>query len=273
MKKKVKEVHDEWQIDAKENLTLQDGSRACYLNIVDKKSGAVLASHCFGKKNINQVKETVVRDALIDSFQNWGKPKSIRVDNGHPLGDPQRKSISTLGLWIIACGIDLIYNRPRRPTDNASVERMQQTTKNWAEIRKAKNLEDLQLRLDHIGVIQRESYKVSRLKNQTRKEIFPQLWLNPNEYQQKDFAADRAFATLEQRLLVRIANKSGRIALYGHYYTIGRKYARLEVAVRFISATCSWEVFDKTGKFLKRIFASNFTKERLWDLTLPKNNT
>ena len=97
-----------FKIDAKENLTLQDGSRACYLNIVDKKSGAVLASHCFGKKNINQVKETVVRDALIDSFQNWGKPKSIRVDNGHPLGDPQRKSISTIGLWIIACGIDLI---------------------------------------------------------------------------------------------------------------------------------------------------------------------
>ena len=36
--------HEVWQIDAKEQLTLQDGSRACYLTVTDEHSGALLAS-------------------------------------------------------------------------------------------------------------------------------------------------------------------------------------------------------------------------------------
>lgn len=43
----VKEVHDCWQIDAKENIKLADGTRACYLTTVDVKSGAVLETPVF----------------------------------------------------------------------------------------------------------------------------------------------------------------------------------------------------------------------------------
>ena len=41
--KQLEEVHDEWQIDAKECLELQNGQKSCYLSIVDVKSGAGLA--------------------------------------------------------------------------------------------------------------------------------------------------------------------------------------------------------------------------------------
>lgn len=44
---KVEEVHDCWQIDAKENIKLLDGSKACYLTTVDVKSGAVLEAPVF----------------------------------------------------------------------------------------------------------------------------------------------------------------------------------------------------------------------------------
>ena len=40
-------VHDCWQIDAKENLKLKDGSSACYLTTVDVKSGGVLETPIF----------------------------------------------------------------------------------------------------------------------------------------------------------------------------------------------------------------------------------
>lgn len=40
-------VHNIWQVDAKENLTLTDGQKACYLTITDEKSGAWLASFVF----------------------------------------------------------------------------------------------------------------------------------------------------------------------------------------------------------------------------------
>lgn len=39
--------HNIWQVDAKENLTLRDGSGACYLSIIDEYSGAALEALVF----------------------------------------------------------------------------------------------------------------------------------------------------------------------------------------------------------------------------------
>lgn len=43
----AKQVHDCWQIDAKENIVLGDGNSACYLTTVEVKSGAVLEAPVF----------------------------------------------------------------------------------------------------------------------------------------------------------------------------------------------------------------------------------
>lgn len=40
-------VHNIWQVDAKEQLVLGDGTEACYLTIVDCKSGACLSAGVF----------------------------------------------------------------------------------------------------------------------------------------------------------------------------------------------------------------------------------
>jgi hypothetical protein len=42
-----KAVHNIWQVDAKERLTLLDGQEACYLTIVDEKSGGALEASVF----------------------------------------------------------------------------------------------------------------------------------------------------------------------------------------------------------------------------------
>lgn len=47
---KVSAVHDRWQIDAKENLKLRDGTKACYLTIVDVKSGGVIDTPVFPQR-------------------------------------------------------------------------------------------------------------------------------------------------------------------------------------------------------------------------------
>ncbi len=44
---KARQVHDEWQIDAKERINLPNGSEVCYLNITDKKSHALLKAKPF----------------------------------------------------------------------------------------------------------------------------------------------------------------------------------------------------------------------------------
>lgn len=43
----ARQVHDTWQLDAKEQLHLKHGQKACYLSVVDEKSGALLAPFVF----------------------------------------------------------------------------------------------------------------------------------------------------------------------------------------------------------------------------------
>ncbi len=40
-------AHDEWQVDAKERISLADGGEGCYLNITDTKSNAILTAKVF----------------------------------------------------------------------------------------------------------------------------------------------------------------------------------------------------------------------------------
>ncbi len=39
--------HQTWQVDAKECLVLPDGTEACYLNVTDEKTAAVLKAKVF----------------------------------------------------------------------------------------------------------------------------------------------------------------------------------------------------------------------------------
>ena len=43
----VRQAHDEWQIDAKEQIKLESGQQVCYLNITDTKSHALLKAKPF----------------------------------------------------------------------------------------------------------------------------------------------------------------------------------------------------------------------------------
>jgi hypothetical protein len=61
-------------------------------------------------------------------FEQWGKPGSMRVDNGEPLGSSSGKMIPALALWLIGQDVEMIWNPPHCPKQNAVVERMQGTT-------------------------------------------------------------------------------------------------------------------------------------------------
>ena len=38
----AKQLHEGWQIDAKEEIRIADGSKCCWLNIIDERSGTVI---------------------------------------------------------------------------------------------------------------------------------------------------------------------------------------------------------------------------------------
>jgi hypothetical protein len=116
-------VHNIWQVDAKEHLSLSQGQVGCYLTVTDEKSGAWLASLVFPHKRICQVPLHPVRGGLIGLFRRWGKPGAMRVDNGQPLGSPTANTTSALALWLIGFDIDMIFNKPYCPQSGCKIFR------------------------------------------------------------------------------------------------------------------------------------------------------
>jgi len=128
--------------------------------------------------HISEAEERQLQQSLCRCFEQWGLPKSIKVDNGQPFGDPQRCSVPVLGLWLIGLGIQVIWNRPATPKDNAKVERMQATSSRWVEIEQCVSCTELQSRLDKAARVQTEQYPLRRMSNKSRKELYPALYSN-----------------------------------------------------------------------------------------------
>lgn len=90
---------------------LYDGRRLWVLTIVDnfsKLSPALWVGH--------QAKTSDVVSTLNRAVTMFGKPRSIRVDNGSQFTSRE------FDLWAYANGIILDFSRPGKPTDNAFVE-------------------------------------------------------------------------------------------------------------------------------------------------------
>ena len=215
-----------------------------------------------------------VRQKLIEVFNRWGKCGAMRVDNGEPLGCPQPGMSSILALWLIAHDIDMIFNKPRCPQQNAKVEKMQDVSSRWAEIHLATNLADLQTRLDREAIFQRTEFPVSRLENQTRLYKYPELETSRRVFDENTFDPNRAYQFLAKKSYVRLVSKKGQIFQFGKRVSVGVKYASQTVEVKFEPQNCSWKVYSKN--LLVKIFeADNLQKDKISNLIpfMSKNAT
>ena len=220
--------------------------------------------------HINKVKPIKIRDALIALFARWGLPEAIRVDNGEPFGDPMRKSIPTLALWLISLGITVIWNRPRMPTDNAVVERLQDTSQRWAEVEKCTHYHELENRLKAVALTQREQYRVSRLSYRTRLRVYPKLDEVKPVDASEQFDAQRAYAYLAQTRFVRRAGKRGTLSLNGYGYYVGSAYSNQDVGIVFDPDACKWLFYDQFEKLITTKPAKTLSPAHIWSVAVTK---
>lgn len=215
---------------------------------------------------IAQVSLDQLRDRLIGSFERWGKPGAMRVDNGAPLGDPTLMTTPALSLWLIAMDIDMIWNKPHSPTQNARVEKMQDTTARWAEVKIARNLLELQQKLDTALGIQRQSYPVERLGGMSRLEAFPALETSRRPYGASDFKVQRVYDFLYAKLYTRKVAANGQIGHYGQIYYVDWSLRHQWVQLRLTADGKYWQVFANY-KIIKEIPATHLCEERIQNLT------
>ena len=173
---------------------------------------------------------------------------------------------SPLALWLIAMDIDMIFNKPKCPQQNAVVERMQSTSGRWVELDRIKDLNHLQTRLDEEALLQRQHLPVKRLGNKTRLEVFPQLETSRRIYQEEDFDENKVYSFLSKKLYTRKVSSAGTITHYQQVFSIGAKYKGEFVQLKFDTQTCSWHIFNSQAQ-IKTMAATHLSEESIKNLT------
>lgn len=201
---------------------------------------------------------------LRRTFQRWGLPDRLRVDNGHPWGS--RNDLPTaLGLWLIGLGVNMIWNKPRCPQMNGVVERAQGVTQQWVEPQTPADPGRLQARLDWAVGIQRELYPA--VAGRSRLAALPALATPRRAYQIEHEDAMWSLARVDQFLAQgvwqRRVGRSGQISLYNRDYWVGKRAVGQDVSVRFDPTDRQWVISDHRGQELRRHAAEQLTRERI----------
>lgn len=212
-----------------------------------------------------------MREALRKSFARWGLPGRIRVDNGTPWGATGGLP-TALALWLVGLGVDMTWNPPREPRQNAVVERFQGVGQCWLEPGTCATAEELQGRADDSDVIQRQEYPA--IGGQTRMEAFPELAHSGRRYRRRDerrqWDLDRVLEWLSGHAVRRRVSKDGKISVYDRNLWVGREWAELQVWLRLDPEDKAWLIMDDKNMLLNRTPAVELTAERILTLSVSR---
>jgi hypothetical protein len=212
-----------------------------------------------------------VQQALRVLFERWGLPAQLRMDNGPPWG-PGTDLPPVLILWAVGLGIQPIWNRPARPTQNAKVERQNGTIQRWGEPALIADFVAWESRLEWVERMQREGFPTDA--GPTRVEAHPGLLVPRQRYgasrESEQWQLERVTAYLAQWAWPRKVSPKGQISIYGKAYRVGEEYGGQPVWLRFDAATHEWVVWDAEGQELVRHAADQITTERICQLRISK---
>lgn len=135
LSRKIKRVHDLWQMDAQGTLKVDGIGYHSIINIKDIKSKV----HCMAfpvslTSPHAQPKALHYFWALRLAFLEWGLPKAIQVDKDSAFYESTSKSAfpKLLQIWLAGLGIELRFITKPPPTQNATIERAHQTIEKQA---------------------------------------------------------------------------------------------------------------------------------------------
>lgn len=112
-----------WQMDAKGAYPLATGGRCHPLSILDDHSRFAVGLYALPALSTDHV-----RPALIDCFQQYGVPQAMLMDHGTPWwASASRDGLTTLSVFLLKQGIQLLYGAVRHPQTQGKVERFHRT--------------------------------------------------------------------------------------------------------------------------------------------------
>jgi len=112
------EPNEMWQADFKGNFLMGNGKRCHPLSIIDDCSRFCVCADAKGNEQLLSTKES-----FVNTFREFGLPKSILCDNGTPWGSSQSTSITRFEVWLMELGVLTLHIRNHYPQCQGKVER------------------------------------------------------------------------------------------------------------------------------------------------------
>ena len=233
-------------------MELGTGEQVSWMNIGDEGTGSHLDVHVYEHRTVGEIDPKLSTQRINKSFERWGLPKEIKIDNGHPFVNPNgRDSPTKTILWWAGLGIKVTQNTPRCPQQNGIVECLQGTMCSWSNPGEQPSAEALQKRLIEESDFQRNHYRMSAKNRKTRIELYPGLETNKRVYDPNNFKMQLVYNYLSEKVIRRTIRKSGLVRFFGEYVYVGKRYFGLDVTITFDPIEKQWMVRKEDGTLLK----------------------
>lgn len=268
------QVHQRWQIDAKEAVRLGEQEYANILDIRDPTAALIIASQAFlttQAKHWRKLHLDEIQSVLRQAFQTWGKPLEIQTDRETVyVGSADRNFPSPFTLWLVGLGIGHVVGRSHRPTDQAQVERNHRTLADmaWKDSSFA-TLAELQEALDEHRQRYNQQYpaRAADCRGQAPLVVRPWAGSSGRSYhpalEWDTFDLERVHQFLDQKVWIRQVTSTG-VAVFGdHRYYVGRSYRGQKVSGVFIPERQTFAFHARDGTFIRELPAIGLKKEDL----------
>jgi len=240
-----------WQIDSKEQVGLKTDEEVSWINIADEATTAHLKAIVQPVKRAAQISPQAGTQAINKSFEKWGLPLEIKIDNGYPFVNPRYMDIPSVSkMWWIGLGINVIQNTPGRPQENGAVECLQGICCRWVNPATIESCDELQRELDQISDFQRNHYRIPAKSYKTRIQLYPELEQKERPYDPDLFDIDLVYLFLATQVWERRVKQKGSTHFFGHEIYLSRKFKNQIVYITFDHVTRQWIFRNDKGHYL-----------------------
>ena len=218
-----------WQMDFKGHVAMRAGGRCHPLTVLDDHSRyAVCIAAC-----ANEQTQTV-QNRLIETFERYGLPERMTMDNGSPWGDGPGSPYTPLTVWLMRLGVRCGHSRPYHPQTQGKDERMHRSLKAEAMQDVREDLDSWQAAFDAWRVVyntQRPHQALDYAVPAQRYQPSPRSWtgrlLEP-EYGPDD--------------LVRRVQSNGWLSFKGHDLKVPKAFVGERLALRPTADDGVWDI-------------------------------
>lgn len=263
----VQAVHVRWQMDFKGDEQIADLGKVRPWLVCDEYTSAPLAGIIQRIRPAYSTRQ--IQTQLRDVFAQWGLPDQLKMDRD-PLfvGSSRLEWPGVLLLWLVGLGVEPVINRPRRPTDNAQIERCGRTWREHVALGlRANSIAEVQT-ATNLAWQDRREYLPSRnpqCQGQAPLQAHPELLVPRRAYshdtEPQVFDICRVFSYLGKWTWERKVDTWGSISVAHHNFTTHKDYIGQVVKVRFDVANRVFVASSVEGVELRRFTLPEITPD------------